>query len=414
MSMSGPVTPVDVAALWQAEADWAVQEWRAQFEPEHRRLKGETGAINGSRLWVMTGAAAKRFFETVSDQLLQRVRDLLARRDDPDHIGPPDLAAAAIVRPLTQCALEAMRKAERAARERGSNAVNMYIDPLIRASKEIQQAGAASQAALAREIAMRLSQIDAARKLAPATPEGTATKPPSTPNRRSPSRFLGPRPNWTYAALVVGTIAAAIALVKNVATPIAAWFDGPEELSIKDRYLVAAHPTKIDVKAVEIQYWDGLEKPYLTVIFENQSKLGGKSFRILAPDLTAMKDAPVMTREVSAGSIAIDAGAELPVPIATFADTERWVAEKESGLTVVGAGTEPNLPDGLALKLCAPREGDPAGCVADGTSIIVPLQYTFQTAFGEEIKVVTRVYIYAGRVVSQHGSQQPSTLGADK
>jgi hypothetical protein len=164
--MSAPDKPVDVAALWEAEANWAVREWRALFEPEQKRLKREPGAISGSRVWLMIGAAAKRSFETISDQLLQRVRDLLAKRDDPDHIGSPDLAAAAIVRPLTQCALEAMRHGERAARERRSMAVNMYVEPLTKAGQEIQRVGSELQTTLAREISIRLSQIDAAKKKA--------------------------------------------------------------------------------------------------------------------------------------------------------------------------------------------------------------------------------------------------------
>ncbi len=176
--MSGPATPIDVAALWQAEANWAVSEWRAQFEPEQRRLK--SSGINSSGTWVQIGATAERSFEIVADQLLQRVRDVLARRDDADHIGPADHAAAVIASPLTRCALEGVPNGERVAEERGFMSTGMLTGPLSQTSKEIQQAGTALQAALSREIAIRLAQIEAAKKLAPTALTAVAPKSSDT------------------------------------------------------------------------------------------------------------------------------------------------------------------------------------------------------------------------------------------
>lgn len=166
MSMSGPTTPVDVSTVWEAEANWAVREWRAQFDPEHQRLRREPGAMNNSRTWLMIGAAAKRSFETVSDQLLQRVRDLLAKRDDPDHIGSASSASAAIAGPLTRRALEGVPNGEQVAKDRGMLSPGMMTGSLQLARREIERMGASLQTTLSNEIAMRLAQIETAKKKA--------------------------------------------------------------------------------------------------------------------------------------------------------------------------------------------------------------------------------------------------------
>lgn len=157
---------MDVSTVWEAEANWAVREWRAQFEPESRRLKSEAGAMNNSRTWVLIGAVAKRSFETVSDQLLQRVRDLLAKRDQPDHIGSASSASAAIANPLTQCALGGVPNGERIARERGLLSPGMLTSSLDFARRDIQRMAASLQTTLANEISMRLAQIETAKKKA--------------------------------------------------------------------------------------------------------------------------------------------------------------------------------------------------------------------------------------------------------
>lgn len=176
MSMSAPDKPVDVAALWQAEANWAVSEWRAQFEPEQRRLKSSAGGLNSSGTWVQIGDAAKRYFETLQDELLKRVRDVLATRNDSDHIGPADHAAAEIAGPLIRCALESVQKTESAAMQRGFLSPGMVTGPLSKTRAEIQQAGNKLQSALRSEITIRLAQIESAKKLAVAAREAAAPK----------------------------------------------------------------------------------------------------------------------------------------------------------------------------------------------------------------------------------------------
>jgi hypothetical protein len=196
--------PTDVASLWEAEANWAVQEWRAQFLSEKQRLKRDAGGLNSSRTWLTIGKAAKRIFETVSDQLLVRVRDVLTRRDDPDHIGPANLAAAALAGPLTRCALEGMPNGELVAQKRGFLSPGLLTEPLTKASQEIQQSGAVLEAALSREIAIRLEQIDAARRLALAAPAAAPPKSSETWMQRSTRWINVVR---TYAWLI-GTIIA--------------------------------------------------------------------------------------------------------------------------------------------------------------------------------------------------------------
>lgn len=128
------------ASLWEPEAHWAVQEWSVLFEAERQKLFAANGAVNQASTYVRLGAAAKRSFEIVADQLLHRVRDLLAKRDVAEQIGAPDDATEVIVGPIERRAREAIPNGEHVAAARGLLNVMMLTGPLQQTEQELRVA----------------------------------------------------------------------------------------------------------------------------------------------------------------------------------------------------------------------------------------------------------------------------------
>lgn len=153
-------------SLWEPEARWAVQEWSVLFDAERQKLFAGNGAVNQSSTYVRLGAAAKRSFEIVADQLLHRVRDLLAKRDVAEQIGTSDAATETIVGPIERRAREAVPNGENVAAARGFLNVTMLTGPLQQTERELRAAVATLRTAICNEIETRLAQLAAAKQTA--------------------------------------------------------------------------------------------------------------------------------------------------------------------------------------------------------------------------------------------------------
>jgi hypothetical protein len=154
------------ASLWEPEAQWALREWNARFEAERQQLFEPINAVNQPRTYVQLGAAAKRSFEVVSDQLLHRARDLLAKRDVAEQIGAPEAATEVIVGPLERRALEAVPDGANVAAARGMLNAGMLSGPLQQTAAELRAAAASLRTAIRNEIEARLAQLAATKQAA--------------------------------------------------------------------------------------------------------------------------------------------------------------------------------------------------------------------------------------------------------
>jgi hypothetical protein len=161
-------TELDPTALWQAEAAWAVERWRAIFDPVQQQFLQPT-TINNSRSYVLASDAARAAFEEVAQLVIQRVRELLAKRRLPHHIGSPEMCAALLVDPLRQKAIDSVNKiSERAAKRGFQPADNMVDAPLTKTRQKIETRADTLHAAIMAEVAMRHEEL------------GQSTKPESS------------------------------------------------------------------------------------------------------------------------------------------------------------------------------------------------------------------------------------------
>lgn len=236
--------PAPTRFHWDYEAKWAVQEWSARFDAERREAMNVSGASNSGATWVRISNSAKRTFETVSDELLQRVRIVLAARRSAEQIGSAESAATALAKPLIKAALAAVPNADQVARTHGFSSPNMLKGPLELASRAIERRGAAFEAAISNEVSIRLSEI---------------VEDARTTERRVESSVLGDFVLLSKAALEngnkdVASVLAAAALedcLKRFAVRHGISVDGPSMQDIvgalKSKGLVSgAHKTMLD------------------------------------------------------------------------------------------------------------------------------------------------------------------------
>ncbi len=221
-----------------------------------------------------------------------------------------------------------------------------------------------------------------------------------------PVAFTSAEARWAFVAVVLGVLVA----MKDLVSPIVAWMELNSAPSAEDRLLAASNPTRVDVESVGIDYWDGLQDPFLTVTFKNSSRLRAHSIKVVTPSLLAMLKPPTATQQVMTQNVGLEGGDQLLLPVATMADVRRRVAESKPGYTIVGAGTKPNIPAGLALDLCGRNRGEDNRCDAEGASVFVPLSYRFTNPFREEVEVVTGMYLYAARLRSDFTDRQSMRL----
>lgn len=183
--MMEPISTVEPATVWQAEATWAVQEWRARFDPEHARLRSLPGATANSRFYVLVGEAARRAFEEVADALLQRVRSVLASRSAAHHIGTPDECAAWLVEPLTQKTLDSIDKvADKSVRGRFPGYQNFIGAPLDKLRQKIKTRAATLRLAISAEVTLRLETISTSSRN-----QTTSAKASDSPANETASPF---------------------------------------------------------------------------------------------------------------------------------------------------------------------------------------------------------------------------------
>lgn len=155
--MAEQIIAADTAHIWQAEAAWAAQEWRALFDPELSKLR--TPGAPGSRFYALAGEAARRAFEQVADQLLQRVSDLLSQRSLAHHIGPPNECAAMLVGPLEKKAIDSLAKLRNAATNPAFHTTAAYAAPLDKNRQKIETRAETLRAAIASRVVMRLEEL---------------------------------------------------------------------------------------------------------------------------------------------------------------------------------------------------------------------------------------------------------------
>lgn len=193
--------------MWQAEAAWAVEQWRAIFDPAQQKLLQPT-TINNSRSYVLASDAARAAFEEVAQLVIQRVRELLAKRRLPHHIGSPEACASLLVDPLSKKALDSISKLGTKAKQRGFDAFdNMIGGPLAKDRQKIENRAATLRSAIAAEVTIRLEEINAELSKEQMAVAAATTKNKPETWLQSASRRIGVIRNLWWPIGVLFTIA---------------------------------------------------------------------------------------------------------------------------------------------------------------------------------------------------------------
>jgi len=151
----------DPAILWQPEANKAVNDWSAQFDPKRLEILRAPGAHKNSDTLGAIGAEARRAFDDAAAKLLERIRDLLTRCNSLDQIGAPELVAKMLVDPLERKAREAIPNASQVT-NLGFTNKPLLEGILGQPRQQIQAAASILRARLQNEVLLRREQIDGA------------------------------------------------------------------------------------------------------------------------------------------------------------------------------------------------------------------------------------------------------------